>query len=128
MTDGTNNFYVALLPLNQGVTTNGIWYTVNIPLSYSVAPWYGGTSAEFSNMLTSVSEIDIDVSRNGAAAQSYYIDNFRIVNDIIFVPEPTSGLFWFGWALVFGGLRRKLTSRRHRSPYALPAVETGSVA
>ena len=123
MTDGTNIFYYNVESFNPQITSSGVWYTVTVPLAddqYN-SYWYGGTSTQYSNMLSSVSEVGVDVTRNGKGAQTYYIDNFAIVNDLLLVPEPTSGLFWFGWALVFGGLRSKL-GRRQRSPYALPVA------
>ena len=119
--DGANTFALALLPLNVQIQTTGVWYSVGVPLDF-VYPWLGGSASQFSNVLSNVAFVDVQLSRSGKNAQSYYLDNFRLVNELIFVPEPASGLFWFGWALVFGGLRRKLTGRRERSPYALPAV------
>lgn len=124
--NGANTFALALLPLNTQIQTTGVWYTVSVPLDY-VYPWLGGTPIQFTNVLSNVTFVDVQVSRNGKNAQSYYLDNFRLVDELIFVPEPASGLFWFGWALVFGGLRRKLTGRRERSPYALPAAAIRSV-
>ena len=114
--NGTNIFSFAVAPQ---IVTVGSWYTVGVPLSFQQG-WFGGTASQFSNVLNSVSFVDIEINRNGTGSQVYFVDNFRLVNELIFVPEPTSGLFWFGWALVFGGLRRKLTSRKNRSPYALP--------
>jgi hypothetical protein len=116
--DGTNTFSYAV---GSQVNSVGAWYTINVPLTYNL--WFGGSAAAFSNALSSVNFIDIEVTRNGTTKQSYFLDNFGLVNELIFVPEPTSGLFWFGWALVFGGLRRKLAGRRQRSPYALPLTE-----
>lgn len=117
--DGTNTFSYAAV---WEVSSTGAWYTVKVPLTYSPS-WFGsGGQTGFSNALSAVSFIDVQVTRSGGSAQSYYIDNFALVNELLFVPEPTSGLFWFGWALVFGGLRRKLAIRRNRSPYSLPAL------
>lgn len=120
--NGTNTFTLAV---GYQVPSLGVWYTVGVPLDYSWG-WFGGTAAQFSNTLSSVSFVEVQITRNGGTAQSYYVDNFRLVNELIFVPEPASGLFWFGWALVFGGLRRKLTARRSRSPYALPLRAVGN--
>ena len=114
--NGTNIFSFAVAPQ---IISVGSWYTVGVPLTYQQG-WFGGTASQFTNVLANVTFVDIEINRNGTSRQAYYVDNFRLVNELIFVPEPTSGLFWFGWALVFGGLRRKLTSRRNRSPYALP--------
>jgi hypothetical protein len=117
--DGTNTFSYAAI---WQVPTTGAWHTVKVPLTYSASWFGGGGEAGFSNALTSVNFIDVQITRSGGGTQRYYIDNFALVNELLFVPEPTSGLFWFGWALVFGGLRRKLAIRRNRSPYSLPAV------
>lgn len=114
--NGTNLFSFAVAPQ---IVTVGSWYTVGVPLTFQQG-WFGGTASQFSNVLNNVTFVDIEINRNGTGSQVYFVDNFRLVNELIFVPEPTSGLFWFGWALVFGGLRRKLTSRKNRSPYALP--------
>lgn len=116
--NGTNTFSFAVAPQ---IITVGSWYTVGVPLTFQQG-WFGGTATQFSNVLSGVTFVDIEINRNGQNGQVYFVDNFRLVNELIFVPEPTSGLFWFGWALVFGGLRRKLTSRKNRSPYALPAT------
>ncbi len=123
MSDGANNFYMVLDPQNSVIQSPDQWYTLTVPLSPGLYNqyWYGGTANQFSNMLSHVTTVGVEVTRNGRGEQSYYIDNFRIMNDLLLVPEPTSGLFWFGWALVFGGLRSKL-GRRQRSPYALPAA------
>lgn len=124
--DGTNIFSGAL---NWQVLSTGAWYTVRVPLEYlnGQVAWFGGTAAQFSNTLSAVSFIDIEVTRNGTGTQRYFVDNFSLVDELLFVPEPTSGLFWFGWALVFGGLRRKLAGRGLRSPYALsPAADSRS--
>ena len=98
----------------------GSWYLLTVPLDFS-AGWSGaGGATGFSNVLADVSSVDLQVLRHGSSSQSYGIDNFQLLgNTAIFVPEPTSGLFWFGWALVFGGLRKKIAARRNRSPYAL---------
>ena len=115
--DGTHVFSYSL---GSQITAPGQWNQIGVTLNYALGGWFGGTAAQFSNTLHSVTFVDVQVSRNGRGAQTYYLDNFGLSNSLIFVPEPTSGLFWFGWALVFGGLRRKLAARRERSPYALP--------
>ena len=116
--DGTNTFSYSAL---WQVTSTGEWYTVKVPLNFP-SLWYGAGATAFSNALSSVSFVEVQITRTGGQQQRYYIDNFALVNELLFVPEPTSGLFWFGWALVFGGLRRKLNLRRNRSPYSLPAA------
>jgi hypothetical protein len=122
--DGTNVFSYAI---GTAAMATGNWYAVSVPLTYSII-WKGGSAGQFSNALSSVNFIDIEVSRNGNKKQTYFIDNFSLTDQILFVPEPTSGLFWFGWALVFGGLRRRLAGRGPRSPYALPAATAAEPA
>jgi hypothetical protein len=126
--DGTNVFTGAL---SWQVLSTGSWYTVRVPLDYynGHVAWFGGTAAQFSNALSAVSFIDIEITRNGTGTQRYFVDNFSLVDELLFVPEPTSGLFWFGWALVFGGLRRKLAGGRAvRSPYALDQTKTAAAS
>jgi hypothetical protein len=121
--DGTNVFsYAATWQVMAYPSPLGNWLTIGVPLDFSAAGWFGISASAFSNALGSVNFIDIEVTRNGSTTQTYFLDNFALVNDLIFVPEPASGLFWFGWALVFGGLRRKLAGHRQRSPYALPVA------
>ena len=118
--NGTNTFSLVVKPQ---VTTIDAWYTIGVPLDAAFPGWFGSSITQFSNTLGSVTFVDVQVTKSGTGAQTYYLDNFRLVNEIIFVPEPTSGLFWFGWAWVFGGLRRRINAvRRQRSPYALSAA------
>ncbi|HMP73414.1 MAG TPA: PEP-CTERM sorting domain-containing protein [Kiritimatiellia bacterium] len=53
------------------------WQTFTAPLS-SVSGWFGGTQAQFDSVLTSTTFIDIQVSRSGFDAQTYYFDNFQL--------------------------------------------------
>ena len=117
--DGTRTYSIALLPLNLQVNTTGVWSQVRVSLDYSSGWLGGGNATQFSNALSHVTWVDVQVTREGQGAQDYYIDNFGFLSGLIFIPEPASGLFWFGWVLVFGGLRRRIIGRRDRSPYAL---------
>ena len=55
--------------------STGVWYSVQTPTTYG-SGWVGGTEAEWSNALSSVEFVEVQVTRNGAGAQAYYIDNF----------------------------------------------------
>ena len=118
---GVNAFTYTLTPQIEPTTTD--WYKMYVPLDYA-AGWGGAGADAFYSYLSNVTSVAVQVNKptHSAIAQSYYIDNFTLNTSPLFVPEPTSGLFWFGWALVFGGLRKKLKSLSTRSPYALSAA------
>ncbi len=85
----------------------GQWYTIDVPLSYD-GQWFGGSGLAFSNGFANVGYIDIQVSRSGDSAQTYYVDNFEF-SELDAVPEPTSvALFGIAFAAVYMARRRKL--------------------
>lgn len=89
------------------VTSVGQWYTIEVPLVYD-GQWIGGSALAFSNGLSNVGYIDIQVSRSGDSAQSYYVDNFAL-SELDAIPEPTSvALFGVALAAVYAARRRKL--------------------
>ena len=108
--DGTNTF---TRTVGAQVSSVDQWFTVVVPLSY--AGWFGGGATAFADALTSVSFIDVQVTRNGAGSQTYYLDNFAVnSSDISTIPEPATGLFALGAVLLY--LLRRTTNR------ALPAA------
>lgn len=101
--DNINTFSMAL---GSQVTSAGSWFTIDVPLTYG--GWFGGSAADFSNALGAVSFIDVQITRNGTNEQFYNLDNFQLHNETsVSVPEPATGLFWFG-AVVLYGLRRRM--------------------
>lgn len=109
--DGTNTFQRALTSLVTGLDT---WTTINVSLDY--AGWAGGTASSFSNTLSSLFFVDLQVTRNGTGEQDYFVDNFSL-NDATpspggsAVPEPgTLSLLVAGAALA--GLRRRHMRKR----------------
>lgn len=102
--NGVNTFQQVI---NTGSMSVGSWFTVTVPLTY--AGWFGGTAGDFASALSGVTFIDVQVTRNGAGEQFYYMDNFQVIDDVQAVagaiPEPATGLFWFGAMLLYG-LRR----------------------
>lgn len=80
--------------VNQQVVGVGSWYNVHVPLAYN-AGWLGSSSTAFSNALADVQWVDVQVTRSGTSAQSYWMDNFTLtdgpVNPLL-VPEPGTGL------------------------------------
>ena len=102
--DGANTFSRLI---GGSVTMVDQWFTIEVPLTYG--GWFGGSSLDFSNALSSVTFIDVQVTRNGSGSQFYYMDNFQTTQDVMgaSVPEPATGLFWFGAVLLYG-LRRHM--------------------
>ena len=78
ISDGTYIFTYNLLTQLGAV---GVWQSgVTIPLTYG-GLWVGsGTASDFDNLFTSgnLAFIDVQVTRNGAGEQSYYLDNFAL--------------------------------------------------
>jgi len=101
--NGVNTFF-------RGVTINALdtWTPVTVSLSY--AGWFGGSAGLFSNVLSNVTFVEVQVSRNGAGVQDYFIDNFALnqANNGgggSAVPEPEQGLLILG-AMVLFAFRR----------------------
>lgn len=101
--DGVNTFTRLV---GSEVTAVDQWFTIDVPLSFS--GWFGGSASDFSNALSNVTFIDVQVTRNGSGSQYYYLDNFLLHDEVsAAVPEPATGLFWFGAVLLYG-LRRHM--------------------
>ena len=102
--DGVNWFSRAV---GSQVTGLDNWFTVNVPLTYG--GWFGGSATDFSNALGNVTFIDVQITRNGTPEQHFYMDNFELYYDPLAgtIPEPATGLFWFGAVLLYG-LRRHM--------------------
>ena len=73
ISDGVNTFIRNIASYATALDT---WQGVTVSLGYS--GWLGGTAAAFSNALSNVTWIDIQVARNGAGVQTYYLDNFAL--------------------------------------------------
>ncbi len=91
--DGANVFSYQFSPL--GAMLNN-WATFTVDLTWSFG-WSGPGSSQFTNALTGIDAIEIQLSRNGTGAQSYYFDNFQTLDTEIdeggppsAVPEPAS--------------------------------------
>ncbi len=117
-----NTFFRSIGSQVSGV---GRWYTVTVPLLWD-ASWVGAGASAFASALTGVNWIDIQVTRNGADGQTYYLDNFELKEgnqnnggggggDPL-VPEPELGLF----ALCLGAL---LLARRMRTEVSATLTE-----
>ena len=104
ISDGVSTFSRSLTAQAVGV---GSWQSIAVNLDY--AGWFGGTDAEFSNVFSSITYIDIQISRSGMDAQNYYVDNFTLADDPNVdppltgaVPEPsTVGFLLIGVAMLF---------------------------
>ena len=95
-------------PLPQ-LTLSGDWNDVYI---YFNSGWFGSGSS-IADPLNSMTYIDISWSRNGTAAQQFYIDDITLfgTNDApppaSAVPEPGSGILFLSSCAIFALLRRK---------------------
>lgn len=69
---GGPTFFAGLLGQLSSV---GSWYTVQAPATYA-GNWFGGSATQWSNALSNVQYVEVQITRNGASAQRYYLDNF----------------------------------------------------
>lgn len=108
--DGANIFSYQFSSINN----LNSWQTFTVDLQWSFG-WSGTSEAAFNSALTSVDSLEIQLTRNGTGAQSYYLDNIQTLDTEIgapgapgTVPEPAAfSLFALGSAMIFG-LRRFL--------------------
>ena len=117
--DGANIFSFQFNPL-----TVGSWETFTVNLAWSYG-WLGPSEAAFNAALASVDMIDIQVSRSGSGAQSYYLDNVQTLDTDIgdpggpdsAIPEPTTiSLFMVVGALMMYARRRSIGNRSQQIP------------
>lgn len=101
--DGVNTFVRTVL---SQVVAQDTWYTVTVPLTY--AGWVGGSAAAFSNALSNVTFIDVQLTRNGTGAQDFFLDNFTLSDTAGgAVPEPsTAGLLLASVAVLRAARKR----------------------
>ncbi|HMP75090.1 MAG TPA: hypothetical protein PKE12_02225 [Kiritimatiellia bacterium] len=100
----------------------GSWQQITVDLGY--AGWLGGSDAQFSNLFTSVTFIDIQIARSGSDAQSFYVDNFSLNYNLDdpggggpgdAVPEPgTTQFLLLGLMFLSSGLRRTVRTAVER--------------
>lgn len=98
-----STFFVSVLPQ---VVVPGQWQTVQVPLGYDFG-WVGGSTAAFSNALSSANWVDVQITRSGSAQQSYFIDNFALTSGaLLSVPEPGTGVLALGGFVLIMARRR----------------------
>lgn len=94
-------------------TPTGIqmWQTFSVEMLWSYG-WDGAGESAFNLGLTAVNAVEIQLTRRGTGAQSYYLDNVTTYNtplswDTIAVPEPdTLGLFIVAAVVVLRNRRK----------------------
>ena len=63
------------------------WTPFSVFLSYDLG-WVGPSATAFDNVLTSVNQLDVQVSRSGTSAQTFYLDNVTTWSGDIPGPPP----------------------------------------
>lgn len=114
ISDGSSLFSRSL---TSYATTLGGWQTITVNLDY--AGWLGGTDAQYSNLFSAVSFIDLQISRNGEYAQSFFVDDFSFNylldeeggggDPLDVVPEvATTQFVLMGMLLMSGTIKRRI--------------------
>lgn len=88
-------------------------YTVNLDWSYG---WNGLSQAAFNSALSSVSALEIELTRNSSGSQLYYLTNLQTLDGDLppnptpsdAVPEPGEGLLYLGFLLLAALGRRAI--------------------
>ena len=57
---------------------SGQWKTIDVPLN-DPSIWVGGTAQDFTNIIQSISHVQIYLTRSGTELQSYELDDFSVV-------------------------------------------------
>lgn len=92
------------------------WNTYSVNLTWG-SGWSGIGQAAFNSALTSVSALEIQLTRNGTGAQAYYLGNIQTLDGDLppgpgggggdAVPEPSQGLLYLGFMLLLALGRRR---------------------
>jgi len=114
--DGANVFSYQFNPINS---MDGNWGTFTVDLAWSFG-WSGLSEAAFNTALTSVDQIEIQLSRNTGSFQEYYLDNVETLDTELggggggpsAVPEPTTMSMLLFVVIVGFVLRRHLVLPR----------------
>ena len=107
ITDGSRTF---LYNFADQVTSVGAWQQIRI--LPDPAKFVGGSAFQFFDTVDNVTQIDIQITRNGFGEQDFYVDNFGYTGNQI--PEPsTLGFIVVGNLLLI--LRFQMARRRKRS-------------
>jgi hypothetical protein len=112
----------------------GSWGTYSVNLN-SQAGWLGGAPSSFTNVLTTATFYDIQLTQNGTAGQTFYLDNFQIEGEEpgnfgppAAVPEPgTLSLFFLALVVLFAVRRRRCRPLGLAVQVVLAGVVTGTV-
>ena len=91
------------------------WTTFTVDLDFTTG-WSGPSLAAFNAALTSVDQLDIQLTRNGNSSQLFYLDNVQTLDTPLnggggggggSVPEPGSGILVMCFAALLYGRTRK---------------------
>jgi len=117
ISDGISTF-------SRGLTPTTGFKSVSLASS---SGWFGGGDAAFSNALSNVQYIDIQITRSGIGAQSFSFDNLTLNGEQDFgggegpsaVPEPNTLSLLMFLCIIGFGLRRSLRDSYNRKMAAM---------
>ncbi len=105
---GGDVFFYAMslnaMPLND-------WTTFTVPLNYA-SGWQADGEVAFNQALANVTQVEVQLTRNGTSEQYFYLDNFGTLNTPFeagsAVPEPSTGLLVLYLGSILLGIRRRV--------------------
>lgn len=123
------NGWTAWYNVTAQINNVGQWQSVSVPSVYTAAWVPPGNEVNWSNALSAVEWIEVQVARAGEDEQSYFLDNFRIaMNELggsAAIPEPDYALMM---ALFMLMLLRGVKSRAEAERRGDVASDTRSSA
>lgn len=61
--------------LTSAITTNNVWYSFRLSLLAADLGGWAGDTALFSSIMTNVTKVEFNLTRNAEGTQSYFLDN-----------------------------------------------------
>ncbi len=101
LNSGSDTFFYQF---SLGSMSLNTWTPFSVFLSYDFG-WVGSSAPAFDSALTSVNQLDVQLTRSGTSSQTFYLDNVTTwtgeIPDPPLIPEANTALFLlFGMALL----------------------------
>jgi hypothetical protein len=118
--DGSETFTYQFM--SAGTMPLDTWTTYNINLAWAYG-WVGSSESAFNTALTSVDQLEIQLTRSGTGSQFFFLDNVTTYDDPLgpppdtsAVPEPAVGLLLLQGAMILRGIRSRIRAQAEGPP------------